>query len=151
MTDEFKEVKRVLKQLPPVLQHKVVTAAARAGAQVIAKEARRRVPVRSGLLKRSIGVAKAKKKDTPKDAVRFYVVPKTKVSINRKVSVNGQKGKLKAKVRAYHGHFVEFGTRKMAARPFLLPAAKAKQAEVVKVFQEKIHEGVEKEVKRLAK
>jgi len=150
-TDEFKEVQRVLRQLPAVLQHKVVTSAARASARVIAKEAKARVPVRSGLLQRSIGVAKAKKRDTPKDMVRFYVVPKTKVSISKKVLIGGKNAKLKAKMQSYHGHFVEFGTKNMNAQPYLLPAAEATRAQVVETFQQKIHEGVEKQVKRLAR
>jgi len=151
ITDEFKDVQKVLQKLPATLQYKVVVKAARASARVIAKQAKANVPVKSGLLRKSIGVAKAKKSATPKDVVRFYVVPKSKVSISKKVIVGGRSGKLRAKVRAYHGHFVEFGTKKMKAIPYLLPAAKATRGQVVTTFREKIHEGVEKEVKRLAR
>lgn len=151
MTDEFIDIKRKLSKLPVILQDKIVTKASRAAASLIAKEAKRRVPVDRGLLKRSIGVAKAKKKDTPEGVIRFYVVPKSTVAFSRKVTVAGIKGggKLKAKVRAFHAHFVEFGTKKMGAKPFLLPAAKAVQPQVMSTFKEKIRSEIEKEVPKL--
>jgi len=151
MTDDFAEVKGVLKKLPAILQQKVVTSASRAAAKVIADDAKQRVARRTGLLASSIGVAKAKKRDTPHGVVRFYVIPKTKVVISKRVVVDGKKGRLRAKTRGYHGHFVEFGTKKMKAQPFLLPAAKANESKVVKVFKEKVFTGVDKELRKLTK
>ena len=148
MTDEFAEVKRVLKKLPSVIQDKVAVKASRSAATAIAKEARLRVPVRSGLLKRSIGVAKAKKSDTPKGKTRFYVLPKTKVNITKKAIVNGASAKLKLKDSAFYGHFLEFGTKHMHSRPFLLPAAKAAEKKAVDAFKKKVHTEVEKELKK---
>ena len=151
MTDEFRDVQRVLTQLPVVLRKKVVTSASRKAAKEIADEAKKRVPVDTGLLQKSIGVAKAKKKDTPEGITRFYTVPKTKVNFSKVVRVNGQKGKLKARLSSFHSHFIEFGTKNISAKPFLLPAAKAVQPTLVRNFQKNIHDGVEKEVRKLAR
>jgi len=151
ITDEFAEVQRVLTKLPMVIQEKVVVGATRAAAKVVADEAKRRVPVDSGLLKKSIGVAKAKKKDTPKDSVRFYIVPKTKVSITQSQIIRGKKHKIRVKGKSFHGHFVEFGTKKMKAKPYLWPAAEASKTKAVKAFQDYAILRTEKEVRKLAK
>lgn len=151
MTNEFAQVQKALSKLAPTLQQKVVVGAARASAKVIADEAKRRVPVDTGLLKKSIGIAKAKKQDTPKDVVKFYVVPKTKIRFTAKGSINGQAVKVKTKTSAFHAHFIEFGTEKMPARPFLRPAMETTKTDVVKAFQEYALKRVDKEVKKLAK
>jgi HK97 gp10 family phage protein len=150
MTDEFKAVQKALSKIPSTLQEKVVVGATRAAARVIANEAKDRVPVKTGLLKKSIGIAKAKRADTPNGVIRFYVVPKSKISIGSKVSVGGKSGKLKAKVNAYYAHMVEFGTSKMAAHPFLRPAFENSGDKSVKAFQEYALKRTEKELKKLA-
>ncbi len=151
MTDEFLQVKKALEKLPGVIQQKVVVGATRAAAKVVAEEAKERVPVDTGLLKKSIGVAKAKKSDTKTNHIKFYVVPKSKILLTSKVSVGGKTGKLKAKVNAYYAHMVEFGTSKMAARPFLRPAFENAGDKSVKEFQEYALKRVDKEVRKLAK
>lgn len=151
MTNEFAQVQKALEKLPGVLQQKVVIGATRAAAKVIAEEAKENVPVDIGLLKKSISVAKAKKRDTKDGHIKFYVVPKSKILISSKVTVGGKRGKLKSKVNAYYAHMVEFGTSKMAAHPFLRPAFENSADKSVKAFQEYAINRVEKEVKKLAK
>lgn len=150
MTDEFKQVQQTLAKLPRVMQERVAVGGARAAAKVIAKEAKARVPVKTGLLKRSIGIGKAKKKDTPDGVVRFYVLPKTKVNFTKKVMVGDARAKLKVKATAFYGHFLEFGTKKMPAKPYLVPAAKATTSTSVEAFKKYVYKRTEKEVKRLA-
>jgi len=151
MTDEFLQVQKALEKLPGVLQQKVVVGATRAAAKVIANEAKENVPVRSGLLKKSIGVAKAKKADTKEGHVLFCVVPKSKISFSAKVTVNGQSGKLKGKVNAYYAHMVEFGTVNMAAQPFLRPAFENAGNKSVDAFQAYALKRVDKEIAKLAR
>jgi len=151
MTDDFKQIKKLLSKLPTTLQQKIVVRATRKAALLIKKEAKNRVPIRTGLLKKSIGIAKAKKKDTPSDITRFYIIPKSVIRFTKKITVNGQSGKLKAKIYAYHAHFVEFGTKKMTAEPFLLPAAKATKMQVVSTFKEELYGQIEKEIPKIAK
>jgi HK97 gp10 family phage protein len=151
ITDEFKEVQRVLTKLPVVMQRKVVVGGVRTAGNVIKKEAQKRVAVDTGMLKKSIAVRTAKKKDTKEGHVKFYIVPLTNVVINRRVKVGGQSAKLKAKVKSFHSHFLEFGTKNMEARPYLLPAAEATTNTAVKAFQEYVFKRTEKEVARLAR
>lgn len=150
MTDEFKEVKRVLTKLPDVMQKKVVTGATGAAARVIRDEAKRRVPKDTGVLQKSIIAKKAKKNNQPKEGIRYLILPKTKLEIKKKVIVNGQKGKLTAKFHAFYGRFIESGTKKMKAKPYLLPAAKATQNTAVMAFQKYVHKRTEIEVRKLA-
>ncbi len=151
ITDEFLAVQKAIAKLPEVLQQKVVVGATRAAASVIAADAKEKVPVRTGLLKKSIGVAKAKKRDTKNGHVKFYVVPKSKISFTAKVTVDGQSGKLKGKVNAYYAHMVEFGTSKMAAQPFLRPAYENSADKSIKAFQAYALKRVDKEIAKLAR
>ena len=156
MTNEFKAVQKALEKLTPVLQQKVIVGATRAAASVVAKEAREKVPVDTGLLKKSIGIAKAKKSDTPKDVIKFYVVPKTKINFTAKGVVSGQAVKVKTKTTAYHAHFVEFGYttvngKYIPAQPFLRPAYENAGNKTVQAFQQYALKRVDKEVKKLSR
>lgn len=151
MTDGFAEVQRALSKLPTVIGEKVLVGATRAAAQVIAIEARQNAPEDSGLLKKSIGVAKAKAKDTKPGHIKFYVVPKSKVQGTAKVSVNGQKGKMRYKLHSWYAHFVEFGTSKMPAKPFLRPAFENSAASSVDAFQKYALKRVDIEIAKLKK
>lgn len=151
MTNEFAQVQKALAKLPGVLQEKVVVGATRAAAKVIANEAKERVPVRSGLLKKSIGVAKVKKSDTPTGHIKFYVVPKSKNYVSAVLKSDGVTfGTMKFDKRVYYAHMVEFGTKNMAARPFLRPAFENSGDKSVKAFQDYALKRVEKEIKKLA-
>jgi len=44
---------------------------------------------------------------------------------------------------------VEFGTRKMRARPFLRPALEAKRREAVQAMKDRLSERIEQEAKNL--
>lgn len=152
MTESFKKVKQALEKLPDAIQQKVVVGATRKATSVIAKEAKDNVPERTGLLKKSIGVAKAKKKDTPLHHVKFFVVPKSKILFSKKVTLaDGGTGKLKVQANAYYAHMVEYGTKNMVAQPYLRPAMESKADEAVKAFQDYAIKRVDKEIARLNK
>jgi len=151
MTDEFKAVQEALGKLPAALQKKVVVGAARAAAKIIADEAKERAPVRSRLLKKSIDVAKAKPKDTPQGHIKFYVVPKSKNYVSGVLQSNGVAfAKIKFQKNAYYAHMVEFGTKNMAARPFLRPAFENSGDKSIKAFQEYALKRTEKEIRKLS-
>ncbi len=151
MTDEFADIKKKLGQLPGIIQQRVVVGATRAAAKVVADEAKENVPVRTGLLKKSIAVRMVPKRKTADGHVKFYVVPLSKVKGTAKVSVGGQSGKLKYTTYAYYAHMVEFGTSKMAAQPFLRPAFLNSADKSVKAFQEYALKRIEKEVAKLGR
>ena len=149
MTESFKKVMKALDKLPTAIQEKVVVGATRSATKVVANEAKRLAPVDTGRLKLSISVAKAKKKDTKENHVKFYAVPKTKLRKTISATVNGKKAKLKTVDYSYHAHFLEFGTSKMSAKPFLRPAVENTLQESVKAFQDYALKRVDKEIAKL--
>ena len=108
---------------------KAVRPAAQSGAQVFYDEVKQRVPMSAkphksgkktynpGTLRKAIYQAFADKESG--DGKAMY-----------RVSWN--------KTHAFYGRFVEFGTSKMAAKPFLRPAYDAARAKAVKAVQERM-------------
>ena len=103
-----------LKTFDDMFTRKELNHAAAEGAEVIAEEARRIVPVKTGKLKRNI-VVKQNKRNTRPNAF---------VGIN--YSRTGG---------APYAHIVEWGNATNKAHPFIRPAATRKQSEVGKVIE----------------
>jgi len=146
VTRSFEQADRALQQLDVALRKRVVVSAARAAANVIKNEAKRRAPVRTGRLRMSIGISRVKEDKAPPGTVQFLVLPKSTITVRRTIRVDGEKTRTKFKLRSYHGLLLEFGTVKMEARPYLRPAAEATTSEVTRAFIDKIHDGVEKQL-----
>ncbi|UCV00295.1 HK97-gp10 family putative phage morphogenesis protein [Acidovorax radicis] len=121
-----------------VAAEKAVRPAAQAGAQIFHDEMRARVPMSAkphksgkktynpGTLRKAIYQAFADKESGDGKA-------KYRISWN--------------KTHAFYGRFLEFGTSKMAAKPFLRPAFDAAQAKAVKAVQDRMNEEVKKAIK----
>jgi len=117
---------------------KATRPAAQSGAQVFYDEVKQRVPMSAkphksgkktynpGTLRKAIYQAFADK-ESGKDKAMY------------RVSWN--------KTHAFYGRFVEFGTSKMAAKPFLRPAYDAARAKAVKAVQERMAAEVKKAIK----
>lgn len=115
-----------------------VRPAAQAGAQVFYEEVKQRVPVSAkahksgkktynpGTLRKAIYQAFADKESG--DGKAMY-----RISFN--------------KTHAFYGRFVEFGTSKMAAKPFLRPAYDAARAKALQAVQARMAEEVKKATK----
>ena len=100
---DSKSLLKTLSALPKNIQNNVMTGAIRASANVIRDEARIRAPKKTKALAKSI--VSIKRRAETRNQVKFSVTP--------------SRGKNKAGWRA---HFIEFGTSKMSAKPFLRPA-----------------------------
>lgn len=117
---------------------KATRPAAQAGAQVFYDEVQQRVPVSAkphksgkktynpGTLRKAIYQAFADKESG--DGKAMY-----------RVSWN--------KTHAFYGRFVEFGTSKMAAKPFLRPAYDAARAKALQAVKARMNEEVKKALK----
>jgi len=106
--DGLPELARKLKKLPDDLRRKELDKAVAAGARIIRNAAKQRAAKRSGVLARNIVVRKEKKKfKRGRDSVYRVGV------LHGKGARGGD---------PYYFRFVEFGTSKMPARPFLRPA-----------------------------
>lgn len=155
----FKELSRKLKEIPVVLAKRVLRNALAAGARVVQKDAKRNAPVLS-----LAGAVKApyRKPGTVRDAIRVRTSKDARKSGDIGVFVNvlpakGAKFKttttkfigLKIKNRTqtrvsqrgarspndpFYWRFLEFGTKKMAARPFLKTAGE-KLPESLKIIE----------------
>ena len=88
------------KEITEEIEKRAMDRLEKAG-KIIAAEAKRRVPVKSGKLRQSIRVRRLK--GDPKQDVRVYAGNRIKGG-------------------AFYAHMVERGTKKMTARPFLRPA-----------------------------
>lgn len=121
------ELLKTLKQFPKNIQNNVMTGAIRASANVIRDEARIRVPKKTKDLAKSI--VSIKRRAEVRNQVKFSVTP--------------SKGKNKAGWRA---HFIEFGTSKMSAKPFLRPAFQVSENKSLDAAKDYIAKRIPEEV-----
>ena len=113
------ELEKQFDRLIDTSKKKVMQKALNAAAAPIKKEAKAKAPKKTGLLKKSI--RSKQMKYTEKPSVGIYVAGK-----------------------AYYWWFIENGTSKMAAAPFLRPAVDAKYEEGVNKFKEKLKVEIDK-------
>lgn len=126
-TFNSQELLKTLAQFPKNIQNNVMTGAIRAGANVIRDEARLRAPKKTKELAKSI--VSIKRRAEVRNQVKFSVTP--------------SRGKNKAGWRA---HFIEFGTSKMSAKPFLRPAFEASENKSLDAAKDYIAKRIPQEV-----
>lgn len=129
----FKELAANLRKLPERVAKNGLRSAVAAGAAVVRNEARARAPKLTGEMAKDIQIKREREaRDGETFAAQYSVFV-----------LSGKKSRLKGKKRnvqrdSFYWKFVEFGTSKMAPRPFLRPAFEAKKEEAVKVIGEKL-------------
>ena len=148
----LKELDQALKQLPDRLARNGLRASVYAGAKVVRDEAKRRAPkaVKAlgtdqpppGTLKRSV-IMKQIRELSGQDRQTFFVT----VRHGKKYRKQGKKGNLSQD--AWYWRFIEFGTRKMAAMPFLRPALEAKRHEAAQAMKMRLRQRIEKHASEL--
>jgi HK97 gp10 family phage protein len=118
-TEGVPQVLREFANLSAKMQRAVLRDALRSGARVVVASAKTKVPVRTGALKRGI---------THRVTVPQNGLGEATIGYDSK---------------QFYGRFVELGTSRQAARPFLRPALDATQNQVEKVFREAVERGIE--------
>ena len=96
--------------------------ALRNAAEPVLEDAKANAPVRTGKLKEGLKISSIKTKEGMK-----YVLVGVDKSDNSKI---------------FYGKFVEFGTTKMSARPFLGPAYEKNKREIVETIKNTLKEGL---------
>ncbi|APM39872.1 HK97-gp10 family putative phage morphogenesis protein [Clostridium kluyveri] len=91
-------------------------------AEPVLQDAKANVPVRTGKLKKGLKITNVKKKEGVK-----YIL----VGVDR-----GDNSEI------FYGKFVEFGTSKMSARPFLQPAYEKNKDTIQKTIADTLKEGL---------
>jgi HK97 gp10 family phage protein len=134
----FKELAAALRELPQRVAKNGLRAAVGAGAAVIRKEARLRAPKDSGEMTKDIQIKRERGAAGGDTFVARYSV----------FVLSGKKSRLKGKKRniqrdSYYWKFVEFGTSKMAAQPFLRPSFETQKEEAVKAIGEKLDQRIQ--------
>jgi len=127
---DVRKLNRKLKTLESKIEKKITRQALRAGAKIIAKEAKLRAPVDTGELKSKIKVWALKR-----SRKRIGVL----VGTSAKEYTGDQ----------FYAAFVEYGTKDMPAKPFLGPAAEAKGPEAAAVVGKTLADGIEREIAKL--
>lgn len=153
----MKQLQHALDRLPKNVARKVSRRSVRRGAVIIQADAKRRVPVDTGALKRSIRVVESGRMSR-KGIVLFRV---------RTIRKHG----------GYYANLVEFGTQPrvvalaklrdkatgrvrliknlnvgaMPAKPFMRPAFDTKKREAARAIEAELRRGIEEEARLLAK
>lgn len=114
-----------LAEIPKAMEKKILARAMRDAAKPMLDDAKRLAPVLTGQLRKSIKIRSIKR--------------------NRKgrvgVVISTEKGFFKGET--FYGAFLEFGTKKLPARPFIRPAFEANKARSAKIAGEAIKLGLE--------
>lgn len=150
----LKETVAALRGLPRELSGNrggPVRAGLAAAARLIRDEARDQAPVKSGNLKKQIFMYRDRE---PGQGSEHYVVGVRTGRRSKRVRKLYRSNKLSSALRALSGGdawywgFVEFGTVKMAAHPFMRPAFEATKNRAVVEFEKVFRKGVATAVKR---
>lgn len=149
--DGLKELRDRLRQLPDKVGKNCLRVSAYAGAKIVRDEARTKAPVYTGsvseghpppgTLKRAIIMKQIPEASGPLKQT-FYVT----VRKGKKYRKQGKSGNLSQD--AYYWTFVEFGTARMTARPFLRPAFEAVKMRAVEAIKARLAERIEQEASK---
>lgn len=134
----LKELQKALAELPQGIARNVLRGAVNAGATVIKAEAKVRAPALTGILKRSLYQKQIREKSNLLLQTFFVGVRQGRSSKKTKKGV----------LDAFYARFVEFGTSKMPAHPFMRPAFEAKKEAAVQAIKDYLTKRIPDEVEK---
>lgn len=146
----FKELGERLKDLGPKVARRGLRATAYAGARVIRNKAKQTTAWqdRSGLLRKNIVVAENRGRNIPERQATYSVRVRNAKSqkyantkLNRRLRRVGKRHKVEG--TAFYGKFLEYGTSRMSARPWLRPAFDSSTTEAIEAMRVRLGEAVE--------
>lgn len=145
------DLKRALELLPQRVAKNALRGAVNAGATVIRKEAAMLAPVRTGRMKRAVYQKWIREQSGPTQATYYVAVRAGKQyrAITKRRRVKGQTVVVTSNQDAFYWKFVEFGTSKMSARPFLRPAFEVRKSEAVERIKSYLAERIVSEAEKL--
>lgn len=130
----LRELVRALEDLPRKVATNGLRKAVSTGAALVRDEAKSRAPVDTGEMRRDIMIKRARTAD---GMIATYEVF---VRTGKKSRMAGRRRNVARD--SYYWRFVEFGTSKMAARPFMRPAFEAKKVEAVDLIKQTLREKI---------
>lgn len=153
--DGLKELQKALEQLPKEIQGRPLRSAVSAAAKVVVDDVKSRVPVgETGNLKTAVYRYRSRRNSATGRETFFVGIRQGKAQY-KDTAYNRRKGRVgksyKTAGEAYYWRFLEFGTAKMQARPFLRPAFEAQKSRAVEVMKERLGKAIQTQAKKLAK
>ena len=144
----LKELSSQLDALPLRVAQRILGKAVSAGARIVREEAIARAPVDTGALRSQIFTKRERSESayekTTIVGVKNGLARYGNTAANRRMNRAGKEYKVDGKT--FYWKFLEFGTHKMKAHPFLRPAFDEKQWEAVRVIQESLEKNLDKAI-----
>lgn len=139
------DLKSALSELANDLKRKVIRAALRDAAKPMYRAAVRTAPVLKkpatyrlpGTLRRSITVKSSKRFSGQNGEIGVYIAVKKRKDLGGKLSAHNP-------FDPFYWRFLEFGTQKMRARPYLKPAFDANVQRAITIFQSRMKTRIDK-------
>lgn len=122
-----KKLDRMLREFEPKLAKKIIRRTLRKAAKPVLETARQHAPVLTGALKRSLKVRAMKRSRRNKNKYGVRVIT----------------GDDFFKGEQFYGAFIEFGTSRIEAKPYLRPAYDNNKTSVRDVFRREIKKEIE--------
>lgn len=149
----FAELAAALRELPERVARNGLRAAVNAGATVIKKEAMARAPEDTGALRANM-YQKQRREESGPMVQTFYVGVRSGVAKYAKSAANRRAGTAGKPYRnagsTFYWRFLEFGTSKLPARPFMRPAFELRKNDAVEAIGKKLDERIQKHARDLA-
>jgi HK97 gp10 family phage protein len=151
----LKELQNALNQLPKEIQGRPLRSAVSAAAKVIVDDVKARVPVgETGNLKTAVYRYRSRRNSAIGRETFFVGIRQGKAQF-KDTAYNRRRGRVgksyKTAGEAYYWRFLEFGTAKMQAKPFLRPAFEANKSRAVEVIKDRLGKSIQTQAKKLAK
>lgn len=127
----LKELSDALRALGPDISRNALRAGVKAAAKLVSDDAKSRVPVKTGVLRKAIYFKQIRELSGDVQQT-FFVAARS----GKKYQKRGQD--------AYYWRFLEFGTAKMPAKPIIRPAFESKKAGAVDAIAAKIKQRIDK-------
>jgi HK97 gp10 family phage protein len=130
------ELRRALLQLPKELRKGPLRSAVSAGARIVQRKAAELAPIDEGTLKKAIYRTRSREGSS---------------SVQEMAIVGVRYGKRfrRRGLDAWYWRFIEFGTRKMRARPFMRPAFEQTKPEQLEAIRKRLGAAIERAAAKL--
>lgn len=144
----LRQLGEAMKSMSADMRGKVGRAAANAGAQVIKKKAIALAPISDK--PHQLGVRKGEivQPGNLRKNIIVKRLPDTEKSLSHQYIIGVRHGSGKAGKDAFYWKFLEFGTAKMAARPFMRPAFESSKTEAVDKIKSTLKQRIDKANKK---
>lgn len=134
----FREAEKVLRELGPKIEERVLQNATLAGGRVMARAVKEDAPKGTG-------------EQSPSSKKYGRLSKNIKTAVLRIAKVKGQRGARISTGNAFWGLFLEFGTRFINARPWFRPAIDRSTNQAIVKLREILGRGIEREAVKLAR